>query len=102
MMLAVNEQRQEFGILRAIGMKPKTIITILGIQALVVLISSFAVGISLGVITTLVILVPDPVVTTATLVIVAAWLFAALIGMFLLSLYPAAKLAKTSILKIMT
>jgi ABC-type antimicrobial peptide transport system permease subunit len=102
MMLAVDEQRQEFAILRATGAKPKTVITILAVQSTLVLLSSFAVGISLGVITTLMILVPDPVVTSFTLIEVAAWLLTALIGMFLLSLYPAAKLAKTPLLKIMT
>jgi ABC-type antimicrobial peptide transport system permease subunit len=101
MMLAVDEQRQEFAILRATGAKPKTVMTVLAVQSMIVLLSSCAVGISLGVITTLLILVPHPVVTSFTIIEVAAWLFAALIGMFLLSLIPAAKLAKTPILKIM-
>jgi ABC-type antimicrobial peptide transport system permease subunit len=100
-MLAVDEQRQEFAILRATGAKPKTIITILAVQSIVVLVSSCALGISLGVIATLLILVPQPVVTSFTIIEVTVWLFAALIGMFLLSLYPAAKLAKTPLLKIM-
>jgi ABC-type antimicrobial peptide transport system permease subunit len=101
-MLAVDEQRQEFAILRATGTKPNAIIAILAVQSIVVLFSSFAVGISLGVITTLLILVPNPVVTTVTILEVAAWLFTALAAMFLLSLYPAARFAKTPILKIMT
>lgn len=100
-MLAVDEQRQEFAILRATGAKPKAIITILAVQSMIILLSSCAVGISLGVITTLLILVPHPVVTSVTILEVAAFLFAALSGMFLLSLYPAAKFAKTPILKIM-
>ncbi len=101
MMVAVDEQRQEFAILRATGAKPNAIIAILAVQSIVVLLSSFAVGISLGVITTLLILVPYPVVTGLTILEIAAWLFAALAGMFLLSLYPAARFAKTPILKIM-
>jgi ABC-type antimicrobial peptide transport system permease subunit len=101
-MLAVDEQRQEFAILRATGAKPKTIMTILAIQSMIVLLSSCAVGISLGIMTTLLILVPHPVVTSFTVIEVAAWLFAALIGMFLLSLYPAARFAKTPLLKIMS
>jgi hypothetical protein len=60
------------------------------------------VGIALGVITTLMILVPQPVVTSITILEVAGWLFAALSGMFLLSLYPAVKFARTPLLKIMT
>jgi ABC-type antimicrobial peptide transport system permease subunit len=101
-MLAVDEQRQEFAILRATGAKPKTIMTILAIQSMIVLLSSCAVGISLGIITTLLILVPHPVVTSFTVIEVAVWLFAALSGMFLLSLYPAARFARTPLLKIMT
>lgn len=98
--LTLDEQRQEFAVLRAVGAKPKAIFVVLTIQSIIVLISSFAVGISFGVITTLLILVPNPVVTSATIAEVAFWLLAALLGMFLLNLYPAAKLAKTPILKI--
>jgi hypothetical protein len=47
------------------------------------------------------ILMPHPVVTSVTILEIAAWLFAALSGMFLLSLYPAVKFAKTPLLKIM-
>jgi ABC-type antimicrobial peptide transport system permease subunit len=102
MMLVVDEQHQEFAVLRAVGAKPKIIIVILAIQSLIVLVSSFAVGISFGVITTLLILMSQQLVTSVTIVEIAVWLLAALSGMFLFSLYPAFRLAKTSILKIMT
>jgi len=101
MMLTVDEQRQEFAILRAVGVKPKTITVTLAVQSLIVLLSSCAVGISLGIMITLMILVPQPVVTTVTVLQVAGWLFTALSVMFLLSLYPAVKFARTPILKIM-
>jgi hypothetical protein len=48
------------------------------------------------------ILVPSPVVTTITILEIAGWLFTALSGMFLLSLYPAVKFARTPLLKIMS
>jgi ABC-type antimicrobial peptide transport system permease subunit len=102
MMLAVNEQRHEFAVLRAVGAKPKTVTAVLAVQSLLVLLSSCATGVSLGVITTLMILIPQPVVTGFTVFEVAGWLFAALAGMFLLSLYPAVKFARTPLLKIMT
>lgn len=102
MMLAIDEQHQEFAILRAVGAKPRIIIHILAIQSLIVLISSFATGISLGVITAWLILMANPLITSITILEITAWLLAALVGMFLLSLYPAYRLAKTSILKIMT
>jgi ABC-type antimicrobial peptide transport system permease subunit len=100
--LAVDEQHQEFAILRAIGAKPRIVIAILAFQSMTVLLSSFGVGISFGVITTLLILMSKPLVTSITVMEIAAWLFTALGGMFILSLYPAFRLAKTSILKIMT
>jgi putative ABC transport system permease protein len=101
MMLAVDEQQQEFAILRAVGTKPRIIVHILAIQSLIVLISSFATGISLGAITAWLILMANPLVTSITILEIIAWLLAALVGMFLLSLYPAYRLVKTSILKIM-
>ena len=102
MMLSVNEQRHEFAVLRAVGAKPKTVMTILAVQSLLILLSSCATGVSLGVITTLIILIPQPVVTAFTVLEVAGLLFAALAGMFLLSLCPAVKFARTPLLKIMT
>jgi ABC-type antimicrobial peptide transport system permease subunit len=102
MMLAVDEQHQEFAILRAVGTKPKIIVAISAIQSAIVLFSSFATGVSLGVITTLLILMKNPLITSLTIVEITIWFTAALVGMFLLSLYPAYRLAKTSILKIMT
>ncbi len=101
MMLAVDEQRQEFGMIRAVGAKPRIITKIAAIQSTIVLFSSFGVGISLGIIITVMILMANPLITTTTILAIAIWLIAALIAMFLLSLYPAFKLAKTSILKIM-
>jgi ABC-type antimicrobial peptide transport system permease subunit len=102
MILAVDEQRQEFAVLRAVGAKPRIIINISTIQTIIVLISSFAVGISFGIITTLIVLMSNPLVTSVSILEIAVWLAAALIVMFLFSLYPAFRLAKTSILKIMT
>jgi ABC-type antimicrobial peptide transport system permease subunit len=102
LVLAIDEQHQEFGVLRAIGAKPKTVVTMLAIQSLIVLFSSFAVGISLGVIITLMILISQPVVTSFTILGISAWLLTALVGMFLLSLYPAVRFARKPILKIMS
>jgi ABC-type antimicrobial peptide transport system permease subunit len=102
MMLSVDEQRQEFGVLRAIGAKPNTIIEVVSVQSILVLFASFAVGISFGVIITLMILIPHPVVTSFTILEIVAWLFVALAGMFFLSLWPAMRFARKPILKIMS
>jgi ABC-type antimicrobial peptide transport system permease subunit len=102
MMLVVDEQHQEFAILRAIGAKPLILVAISAIQGAILLISSLAIGISLGIIITLLILMKNPLITAFSVVEIAAWLSVALIGMFIFSLYPAFRLARTSILKIMT
>jgi len=102
MMLTVDEQHQEFAILRAMGAKPKIIVNISAIQSAIVLFSSFGIGISFGVIITILILMANPLITTTTILLISAWLLSALVTMFILSIFPAFRLAKASILKIMT
>ena len=95
MMLAVDEQHQEFAVLRAVGAKPKFVVVILAIQSIIVLLSSFGIGISFGTIITLLILMPATNRYRLHNLRLAGWLLAALAGMFILSLYPAFRLAKT-------
>ena len=102
LILSIEEQRQEFAVLRAVGAKPRTVMGMLSVQSAVVLLSSFAVGISIGTIITLLILMPQPLVTAFTVLEIASWLLAALAVMFLLTLYPAVKFAKKPLLEIMS
>jgi len=101
-MLAIAEQRQEFGVLRALGAKPKTVVTIISEQSFIVLLSSYAVGVALGIIITLLILVPKPLVTSYNVLEIAGWLLIAFAAIFVFSLYPATRFAKKPILEIMT
>lgn len=101
-MLTIEEQHQEFAILRATGAKPSIVIAILSVQSLTVLLSSFAVGASIGTIVTLLILTTHPVVSAFTVLVISAWLLSALLGMFLLSLYPAVRFARKSLLEILS
>jgi ABC-type antimicrobial peptide transport system permease subunit len=100
MMLSVDEQRQEFGVLRAVGAKPKIIVTVSAIQSIIVLASSLGLGLSFGIITTILILMTNPVITTTTIVVISIWIVSVFLAMFALSLYPAFRLARTTILKI--
>lgn len=100
--LALVEQRQELGVLRALGAKPRTVVTIISVQSLIVLFSSFVLGISLGIILTLLILIPNPVITTYTILDISGWLLAALALVFASSLYPTIKFARKSLLETMT
>jgi len=102
MMLAVDEQRQEFAVLRSIGAKPRFVILVLTVQSLILLLSSFGIGISFGTIITLLILLPHPLVTGFMILEITGWLVTALAGILLVSLYPVFKIARTSILKILT
>ncbi len=100
-MLTITEQRQEFGVLRALGANPKTIVKIVSGQSLVVLLLSCAAGIAFGIMVTLLILVPEPVVTGFTVAEISAWLLTALAVTFIFSLYPAIKFARKPILEVM-
>lgn len=100
-MLTIAEQRQEFGILRAVGAKPNTIVKIVSGQTLLILLSSCAAGIALGTMVTLLILVVEPLVTIYTVIEIAGWLIIASFATFFVSLYPAIRFAKKAILEIM-
>jgi ABC-type antimicrobial peptide transport system permease subunit len=99
--LVLAEQQHEFGVLRALGAKPRALIAIVAVQSLIVLVSSYAAGVSLGIITTLLILVPEPIITSYTVIEIASWLLVALAATFIVCLYPAVKLSRKPILEIM-
>jgi ABC-type antimicrobial peptide transport system permease subunit len=101
-LLVIIEHRQEFGILRALGAKPSTIIKIISTQNIVVLFSSYAAGIAFGIIITLLILVPEPLVTSHTILEIAGWLLATLAVLFICGLCPAIKFARKRILEILS
>jgi ABC-type antimicrobial peptide transport system permease subunit len=100
--LAIGEQQQELGVLRAVGAKPRTVVSIVSIQTLVVLLSSYAVGVAFGIIVTLLILMENPVVTSYSVLEIAALLMIALAATFISSLYPAMRLAKRPVLQIIS
>lgn len=98
--LNIEDQRQEFGILRSIGAKPRAIVNIVITQNILIMLSSFTIGMAFGIIIILLILVPDPFVTIFTILEIAGWMLGVLASIFLASIYPAMKFAKKPILKI--
>jgi ABC-type antimicrobial peptide transport system permease subunit len=100
-MLSVDEQRQEFGILRAIGMKPNAVVKIVSTQNLMILLSSYAVGLCLGIIATLLVLIPEPLVTDFTIMEIAGWLVVVFTLIFVISLFPVLRFARKPILEMM-
>ncbi|MEM4733814.1 MAG: FtsX-like permease family protein, partial [Candidatus Bathyarchaeia archaeon] len=99
-MLAITEQRQEFGVLRAVGAKPKAVVKVVSWQSIIILLSSCAAGIAFGIMATLLILVPEPLVTSYTIIAIAGILLMALVTIFAASLYPAVRFARKPILEI--
>jgi ABC-type antimicrobial peptide transport system permease subunit len=99
--LTIGEQRQEFGILRAVGAKPRTITSIVSAQSIIILLSSYGIGVAFGTIITLLILVNEPRVTVFTLLEIAGWLTIALTVTFLSSLYPAVRFANKPLLEML-
>jgi ABC-type antimicrobial peptide transport system permease subunit len=101
-MLGTSEQHQEFGVLRALGVRPKSIINVMSWQVATVLVASYVFGVAFGIIITLLILVPEPVITQYNVLQIVASLLAALLISFAISLYPAIRFARKSILDILS
>ena len=99
--LAINDQRQEFGIIRAVCAKPGTVARIISMQSFIVLILSYAAGVAIGIILTLMILMQNPLVTSCSVLEIVGWLLIALTTTFCFSLYPAVKFSRRPILEIM-
>nr|NIQ07054.1 ABC transporter permease [Candidatus Korarchaeota archaeon] len=97
MMLSVTGQQREFGIMRALGAKPKAIIKIVFTEALIITLISGAIGVFVGLVFTFEFLIPEPIISHFTLLSVVGWLLSALGLLCLSSLYPALKVVKKSI-----
>ncbi len=97
LMLSIAGQQREFGIMRALGAKPRSIMKIIFTQALLITLISGAIGISVGLFVTFAFLIPEPVISQNTLLYIAGWLLLALSLLCLSSLYPAMKAVKKSV-----
>ncbi len=102
MMLSVAGQQRELGMMRALGAKPKMIMKIVFMEALIVTLISGAVGIFVGLFFTFVFLIPDPVISQFTLFSVIGLLLLALGLLCLFSLYPAVRVAKKSVAHVLS
>jgi len=100
-MLFTHEHRQEFGILRAIGATPRTIIKIISAQSLIVLLSCYAIGIIGGISLSWLFLIPEPLINGFVVGETVAWLFVVLAVTFVFALYPGIRFSKRTILEMM-
>lgn len=99
LMLSISGQQHEFGIMRALGAKPKSIMKIVFSQALIIILVSGAIGISVGLFITFMFLIPDPVISQYTLISVSLLLIVILGLLCASSLYPALKAVKKTVVE---
>jgi ABC-type antimicrobial peptide transport system permease subunit len=99
MTLLITGQKRDFGIMRALGAKPKTVIKIVLMEILIVLAISASIGIFSGFLIALEFLIPNPIFSLNNFLSIAGWLASALVFLGLTSLYPALRMVKEPILK---
>jgi ABC-type antimicrobial peptide transport system permease subunit len=99
--LGLCDERHELGILRALGAKPNSLARIMSWQVMIVLLSGYATGIAFGIMTTLMVLIPDPVVTQYDIAKTVLLLLAVFVAILVISTYPILKFSKEKVLSLL-
>ena len=97
--LTMEDQLPELGVLRAVGARPNTIFGIVSEQSLLILLSSYGIGVGFGTIITLLILMNEPTITVLTVLEIGGWLAIALMVTLLSSLCPVLRFRKKPLLE---
>jgi putative ABC transport system permease protein len=100
-MLSIADQQREFGVMRALGTKPKGILKIILAQAFLIVFISGITGVFVGLMIAFVFLIPEPIITFQGIVRVATWLLLAFGILSVSSLYPAVRIIKMPVASIM-
>jgi ABC-type antimicrobial peptide transport system permease subunit len=98
--LTTRQQKAEFGILRAVGARPRTILKIVTAQNVIVLLSSFGAGVVAGLMLSLLFLVQKPYVSAYGMLEISAGMLSVLGVTFAFSLYPSVRLSKKPTLEL--
>jgi ABC-type antimicrobial peptide transport system permease subunit len=98
LMLSISGQQHEFGLMRVLGAKPRSIIKIVFSQALLIISVSAAIGIFVGLFLTFVFLIPEPIISQSALISIGGLLLLILGILCTSSLYPAMKAVKKTVL----
>ncbi len=99
--LSIDEQGYEYAVMRAIGARPGTVLSMVSAQSTLVLLPSYGVGVAVGVIITLMILIRGPIVTANTVLEIAGWQALALAITMLSSFIPAVRFARKPLIEIL-
>ena len=92
--LTTSQQRAEFGILRAVGARPRAVLMIVIAQNVIVLLSSFGAGVAVGLMLSLLFLVQKPFVSAYGMLEISAGMLSVLAVTFAFSLCPSVRLSK--------
>jgi ABC-type antimicrobial peptide transport system permease subunit len=98
--LTTSQQKVEFGILRAVGGRPRAVLKIVAAQNVIVLLSSFGVGVEIGLMFSLLFLVQKPSVSVYGILEIFGGMLSALAITFVLSLYLAVRFSRKPILEL--
>lgn len=101
-LMIIEEQRQEFGILRAVGLNPGAVVKIISWQSLLAILAGYGAGVSIGILLTLIFLIPEPVVNLDTILYTVALLLVTFVVTFASSFYPAIRFSRKSIIETMS
>ena len=102
MTLRLAEQEPEYGIIRALGAKPRKALKIVLVQAIFITLISGAIGVSSGLLVSLVFLIPQPAISTSGVIIMTAWALSIIGFLCASSLYPAFKIARKPIASLLS
>lgn len=102
MTLRIAEQEPEYGIIRALGAKPRKALTVISAQAIFITLISGAIGISIGLLVSLAFLIPQPVISANGVIIVVSWLLLTIGFLCASSLYPSFRIARKPIASLLS
>lgn len=95
-MLSVARQRREFGIVRTLGAKPRTILKMVFVETFLIVLVGNVFGIPIGLTVTFLFLIPEPVLSAQAIILLVGWIAGTTFLLPLLSLYPARRAARIS------
>jgi len=98
--LTTSQQKVEFGILRAVGARPREVLKIITAQNVTVLLSSFGAGVAVGLMLTLLFLIQKPFVSAYGLLEIFGGMLSVLTVTFAFSLYPSIRFSRKPALEL--
>jgi ABC-type antimicrobial peptide transport system permease subunit len=102
MVLYVKEQQREFGVMRALGAKPRTIFKVIFVENLCITLTAGIIGILIGSVISFAFLIPEPIISSHSFLTVAGMLLLVLAVLCLSSLYPAYLVIKRNISEVLS